>query len=86
LRIPGLSRPGLAEELRAQEERHAQYAPVMRFNLLDPAQRRFGVERMCYRGSIDGWLELRQVRPRPVAELADTLIPTLDTDQFFELW
>jgi hypothetical protein len=86
LRIPGLSRPGLAEELRAQEERHAQYAPVLRFNLLDPAQRRFGVERMCYRGSIDGWLELMQWGPGPVAELADALIPTLGTDQFYELW
>jgi hypothetical protein len=86
LRIPGLSRPGLAEELRAQEERHAQYTPVLRFNLLDPTQRRFGVERMCYRGSVDGWLELRQVGPGPVAELADALIPTLDTDQFYELW
>jgi hypothetical protein len=86
LRIPGLSRPGLAEELRAQEERHAQYAPVLRFNLLDPAQRRFGVERMCYRGSIDGWLELMQWGPGPVAELADALVPTLGTDQFYELW
>jgi len=86
LRIPGLSRPGLAEQLRDQEERHAQYAPVMRFNLLDPAQRRFGVERMCYRSSVDGWLELKQIRSGPVAELAGELIPTLGTDQFFELW
>lgn len=86
LRAAGLSRPGLAEQLRAQEERHAQYAPVLRFNLLDPARRRFGVERMCYRGSIDGWLELMQMGPGPVAELARALIPTLGTDQFFELW
>ena len=86
LRIAGLSRPGLAEQLRAQEERHAQYAPVLRFNLLDPAHRRFGVERMCYRSSVDGWLELMQIRPGPVAELASELIPTLGTDEFFELW
>src|SRR5436190_3410700 len=43
LRIPGLSRPGLAEELRALEERHAQYTPVLRF----------GAQRMCYRSSVD---------------------------------
>ncbi len=86
LRIPGLSRPGLAEQLREQEERYAQYTPVMRFNLLDPAQRRFGVERMCYRSSVDGWLELMQIRPGPVAELAAELVPTLGTDEFFELW
>jgi hypothetical protein len=84
LHIPGLSRPGLAEELRALEERHAGYEPVLRFILLDPARRRFGAERMCYLGSIDDWLDLR--RTEPVAELASTLIPTLGTDQFYELW
>ncbi len=87
LHIPGLSsKPGLAEQLQSLEERHAQYAPVLRFTLLDPTQRLFGVKRMCYRGSVDGWLELIQTGSRPVAELARELIPTLGTDQFFELW
>ena len=85
LHLPGLSRPGLAEELRALEERHAQYTPVLRFTLLDPKQRRFGSERMCYLGSIDGWLELHG-QTGPVAELARALIPTLGTEQFYELW
>jgi hypothetical protein len=84
LHLPGLSRPGLAEELQALEERHAQYTPVLRFTLLDPKQRRFGSERMCYLGSIDGWLELGQTGP--VETLARALIPTLGTDQFYELW
>ena len=84
LHIVGLSRQGLAERLQTQEERYAHYTPVLRFILHDPTQRRFGAERMCYRGSIDGWLELRQTEP--VAKLARTLIPTLGTDQFFELW
>ncbi len=83
LHMEYLSRPGLAEELRALEERHAQYTPVLRFTLLDPA-RRFGAERMCYLGSIDDWIDLR--RTGSVAELARTLIPTLGTDQFYELW
>ena len=85
LHISGLSRPGLDEELRDLEERHASYEPVLRLNLLDPAERRFGVERMCYRESIDGWLEL-MLTAGPVAELARELVPTLGTDQFFELW
>ncbi len=85
LHIPGLSRPGLAEELRALEERHAHYTPVLRFTLMDPKQRRFGSERMCYLGSIDGWLELYG-QTGPVAELAHALIPMLGTEQFFELW
>src|SRR2546423_5550007 len=59
LRIPGLSRPGLAQELRDLEERHARYEPVLRFNLLDPAERRLRRERGCYRGGIDRSVGLR---------------------------
>ena len=84
LHIPGLSRPGLAEELRALEERHAHYTPVLRFTLLDSKQRLFGSERMSSLGGIDDWLELGQ--RGPVTELARALIPTLGTDAFFELW
>jgi len=84
LHIPGLSRPGLAEELRALEERHARYTPVLRFTLLDPKQRRFGAQRMSSLGGIDEWLELGQTGP--AAKLARKLIPTLGTEQFFELW
>jgi len=84
LHMEHLSRPGLAEQLRAMGERHARYEPVLRFILLDPARRRFSAERMCYLGSIDDWLELG--RTGPVAELARELIPTLGTDQFYELW
>ncbi len=84
LQTVGLSSPGLAERLQAEEERYAHYTPVLRFILLDPTQRRFGAERMCYLGSIDDWLELGQTGP--VAKLARALIPTLGTDQFYELW
>src|SRR6266568_4150811 len=84
LQMAGLSSPDLAERLQAQEERYARYTPVLRFILLDPRQWRFGAQRMCYRGRIDGWLELAQTGP--VAKLAHALIPTLDTDQFYELW
>jgi hypothetical protein len=84
LHMAGVSSPDLAERLQAVEERYARYSPVLRFTLLDPKQRRFGAERMCYLGSIDGWLELGQTGP--VAKLARALIPTLGTDQFYELW
>jgi hypothetical protein len=80
----GLSSPGLAERLQTQEEHYARYTPVLRFMLLDPTRRQFGAERMCYLGSIDGWLELEQTGP--VTKLARALIPTLGTDQFYELW
>jgi hypothetical protein len=70
--------------MSTKEERYARYTPVLRFILLDPTQRRFGAERMCYLGSIDDWLELGQTGP--VAKLTRALIPTLGTDQFYELW
>jgi len=73
----------LARELQAVEERHAQYSPVLRFTLIDPAQRLFAVERMCYLGSIDGWLELGQTGP--MKKLASALIPALGTDDFYDL-
>ncbi len=82
--MTGLSRPDIAERLQAVEERHAQYTPVLRFILLDPTRRRFGAQRWCYLGSIDDWLELGQTGS--AAQLARALIPTLGTDQFYELW
>jgi len=82
--MTGLSRPVIAERLQAVEERHAQYTPVLRFILLDPTRRRFGAQRMCYLESIDDWLELGQTGS--AAQLARALIPTLGTDQFYELW
>lgn len=84
LHIIGPSRPGLLAELQETEERYAHYAPVLRFILLDPEQRRFGAERMCYRSSVNGWLKL--MHTGPLTELAPSLIPTLGTEQFFELW
>jgi hypothetical protein len=84
LHIYSPSRLGLAERLYATEECYAHYAPVLRFILLDPEQRRFGAERMCYRSSVNGWLKL--VHTGPLTQLARTLIPTLGTEQFFELY
>lgn len=70
--------------LLAEEERFARYAPVLRFILLDPTARIFGAERMCYLGDIDDWLTLGQTGP--IAALARVLIPTLGTEQFYDLW
>jgi len=84
LRTTGWWGPDLASRLQSEEEHCAQYTPVLRFILFDPTQRWFGAKRMCYRSSIDGWLELRQTGS--VAELARSLIPTLGTDEFFDLW
>ena len=84
LHIPGLSGPGLSQELRALEERYARFTPVLRFILLDRERRLFGVQRMSSLGGIDDWLELGQTGP--VAKLARVIIPTLGTEEFYELW
>lgn len=84
LGMAGQLDPDLASRWQFEEERYAHHTPVLRFTLLDPTERRFGVKRMCYRASIDGWLDLGQTGP--MAELVCALIPTLGTDQFYELW
>ena len=84
LGMAGRLDPDLASRLQSEEERYAHHTPVLRFTLLDLTQRRFGVKRMCYRANIDGWLDLRQTGP--MAELARAFIPTLGTNQFYELW
>jgi hypothetical protein len=84
LQIIGPSRQGLAEQLYVTEERYTHYSPVLRFILLDPEKRGFGAERMCYRSRVNGWLKL--VQTGPLAKIANTLIPTLGTEEFFELY
>ena len=76
--------PDRLKQIQSEMEPHAQYTPVLRFTLLDSAQRLFGAERMCHLGRIDDWLEL--TKTGSVATLADALIPTLGTEEFFELW
>lgn len=65
-------------------EKSAQYAPVLRFRLLDEQGREFGVERMCYRGSIDGWLPLSD--GGKIEQLTKRYIDQLGKESFFELY
>jgi hypothetical protein len=80
----GLGMPGLADRLRPTMERHAQFTPVLRFILADAERRTFRVERWCYLGSIDDWIDVGPMGT--VDRLAPQLIPKLGTDQFFELF
>jgi hypothetical protein len=56
----------------------------MRFILIDAKTRSFGAQRWCYRGSIDDWIDIGA--SGSLEQLAQRLIPTLGTDQFFELF
>jgi hypothetical protein len=61
----------------------AQFAPVLQFILEDEESRFYRAERWCYSGGIDGWLF---VDTGPVEQMARRMIPTLGTDEFFELF
>ena len=78
----GLGTPELADRIRAEQERYAQFTPVLRFILADVKQRTFRVERMCYLGGIDDWIDVGPMGP--IDQLARLWIPRLDTDAFFE--
>jgi hypothetical protein len=69
--------------LRAVLERSAQFTPVLRFILEDEETRVCRAERWCYLGSIDDWIF---ITTGPVEQLARRMIPTLGTDEFFELF
>jgi len=76
----------LLAKMCADHERYRQYTAVMRFILTDAEQRLFRAERMCYRSSVDGWLPLYNIGRAPIEHLARSLVPTLGTDAFFELY
>lgn len=73
--------PGREREL-ASLAASAPLMPVLRFVLDDEEQRMFVVERMCYRGSVDGWYGLDG---GPLEELAERYIRHIGKESFFEL-
>ena len=76
--------PNLAERVHDWQDQRGRFAPVLRFVLTDAEQRTFYVQRMCYRGSFEHWIHIGELGP--VDQLARSLIPTLGTDRFFELY
>lgn len=73
-------RPGLIEEL---ENTMPRYSPVMRFVVADTSNREFVAERWCVRRRIDDWIYIGQ--SKQLKRLARKFIPTLGTDEFYEL-
>ena len=75
--------PDKVEQLQERLDRGAQFTPVLRFILLDAEARTFHVQRWCYLGSIDDWIDLGY--SGTAAQLAQRLIPTWGSDAFFDL-
>jgi hypothetical protein len=73
----------LKQRLRDDIEHYGRFTPILRFILTDAETRDFRAERWCFRGRIDDWIF---VDSGNLADLAETLIPTLGTDAFFELY
>ena len=70
--------------LARYDDNRGQYQPIMRFTLTDSARRLFKAERMCFRASIDGWIDIEYDQRLPL--LSAKYVPTLGTDEFFELY
>lgn len=74
----------LVQRLQEEQSVSGQFSPVMRFILTDKEKRLFEAQRMSYRGSVDDWINVKS--DKTIEELASSLIPTLGTDGFFELY
>jgi hypothetical protein len=66
---------------------YRNYAKVMRFTLVDEVARAFRVQRWCFRGSIDGWIDL-YMSGRDGGTLRDLVkrfCPHIGQESFFDL-
>jgi hypothetical protein len=64
----------------------SHYTKVMRFTLVDPKDRKFRVQRWCFRGSIDGWIDLwSSGGDGNLADLVKKYCPHIGQESFFEL-
>jgi hypothetical protein len=77
----GFLSQGRESKLRELLESRAQFTPVLRFVLTDENRRSFYAERMCYLGGIDDWIFITE---DSIDRLVRKIVPTLDTDAFFE--
>jgi hypothetical protein len=73
------------QEKKAWLMRRSAYTKMMRFTLVDPAERKFIVERWCFRGSVDDWIGLGRRTALPLPELARMYVEELGKESFYDL-
>jgi hypothetical protein len=67
-------------------EYHSNYTKVMRFTLVDEGERTFAVQRWCFRGSIDRWIDLWHSGGQgKLADQVKRFCPHIGQESFFEL-
>ena len=65
---------------------YRSYMKVMRFSLIDEDERTFRVQRWCFRGSIDRWIDLwMSGGSGTLADLVERFLPHIGKESFFEL-
>jgi hypothetical protein len=65
---------------------YRNYVKVMRFTLVDAEARTFRVQRWCFRGSIDKWIDLWFSGSRGnLSELVKKFCPHIGKESFYEL-
>jgi hypothetical protein len=63
-----------------------RYMKVMRFTLVNEKHRTFRVQRWCFRGSIDRWIDLYESRSEGnLSDLVKRFCPHIGQESFFEL-
>jgi hypothetical protein len=83
--LGGLGIPaGGFDQLRNTLERHGNFLPVLRFSLSDAERRRFVVNRWCFKGRIDDWIEVGL--EGPLTQIVAPAVARLGTDDFFEFF
>ncbi len=66
--------------------RTAHYQAVMRFILEDQEKRLFSAERWCFRGSVDGWMNIMSEPSAKLPALVKKFIKHLGQESFYELY
>ena len=72
--------------IRPLPVRYRDYMKVMRFTLVDEGARTFRVQRWCFRGSIDRWIDLwTSGSEGKLTGLVEKFCPHIGRESFFEL-
>ena len=77
--------PSRVQETKDWIMRHSHYTKMMRFRLVDPAERLFVAQRWCFRGSVDDWIGLGIRTRAPLPDLVRTYVQDLGKDSFYDL-
>ena len=65
---------------------YRNYLKVMRFTLVDEKDRTFRVQRWCFRGSIDQWIDLWMSGSEgKLSDLVKKFCPHIGQESFYEL-